>query len=159
MDKWDEIKTEYITTGISTRRIAKKYGVSYSALAKRSAKEQWEAERKQHGSKVEAGKLEAHKEIKVEEYRSLLKAAGVLSDKLCQAVENVEAAELTVDSMRDLRSLTMAIKDLAEVQGLKSDADRREQEARIKNLERQSEIVEPEPVEVVIAGAEGFCQK
>lgn len=25
MDKWEQIKTEYITTGISTRSIAKKY--------------------------------------------------------------------------------------------------------------------------------------
>lgn len=61
--------------------------------------------------------------------------------------------------MRDLRSLTMAIKDLAEIQGIKPDADKREQEARIKNLERQSEVVEPEPVKVVICGAEDFCEK
>lgn len=82
-----------------------------------------------------------------------------MSDKLCQIVESVDVEALTVDGMRDLRSLTMAIKDLAEVQGLKSEADRREQEARIKNLERQSEVTEQEPVKVIIAGAEGFCQK
>lgn len=159
MDKWEHIKTEYITTDITTREIAKKYGISYSTLAKRSAKEHWEAARKRHGSSVEAEKLEVHKEIKVEEYKSLLRAAGILSEKLCQIAENVDIEELTVNGMRDLRSLTMAIKDLADVQGIKSEADRREQEARIKNLERQSEVAEQEPVKVIIAGAEGFCQK
>lgn len=159
MDKWEQIKTEYVTTDIGLRPLAKKHGVSFSTIGKKAAREDWATLRQQHGNAVETVLLETHKEIKVEEYKSLLRAAGVLSDKLCQVVENVEAAELTVDSMRDLRSLTMAIKDLAEIQGLKSDADRREQEARIKNLERQSEVVEPEPVKVVIAGAEGFCQK
>lgn len=159
MDKWEQIKTEYVTTDIGLRPLAKKHDVSFTTMAKRASREKWTTLRQQQDSSVTTALLETHKEIKVEEYKSLLRAAGVLSDKLCQVVENVEATELTVDNMRDLRSLTMAIKDLAEVQGLKSDADRREQEARIKNLERQSEVIEQEPVKVVIAGAEGFCQK
>jgi hypothetical protein len=159
MDKWEQIKTEYVTTDIGLRPLAKKHDVSFTTIAKRAARERWTTLRQQQDNSVTTALLETHKEIKVEEYKSLLRAAGVLSDKLCQVVENVEATELTVDNMRDLRSLTMAIKDLAEVQGLKSDADRREQEARIKNLERQSEVIEQEPVKVVIAGAEGFCQK
>ncbi len=136
MDKWEQIKTEYVTTNITTRKIAKKYGISYSTLAKRSAKEHWEAARERHRSSIEAEKLEAHKEIEVEDYKSLLRAAGVLSGKLCQIVENVDVEALAVEGIRDLRSLTMAIKDLAEALGLKSDADRREQEARIKQMER-----------------------
>ena len=159
MDKWEQIKTEYVTTDIGLRPLAKKHDVSFTTIAKRASREKWTTLRQQQDNSVTTALLETHKEIKVEEYKSLLRAAGVLSDKLCQVVENVEATELTVDNMRDLRSLTMAIKDLAEVQGLKSDADRREQEARIKNLERQSEVIEQEPVKVVIAGAEGFCQK
>lgn len=159
MDKWERIKTEYITTDISMRKLAKKHDVTFAALSKRAYREQWAVTREQHGNSVDKAILDAHKEIKVEEYKSLLRAAGVLSDKLCQVVENVDVEALTVDGMRDLRSLTMAIKDLAEVQGLKSEADRREQEARIKNLERQSEVAEQEPVKVIIEGAEGFCKK
>lgn len=159
MDRWHDIKTEYITTEISTRAIAKKYGISYSILSKRSAREHWEAARKQYLVKLEAKKLEAHTKIEVDEYKSLLRAASTLSEKLCSIVESVDAEDLTVGGMRDLRSLTMAIKDLAEIQGIKPDADKREQEARIKSLERQSEVVEPEPVKVVICGAEDFCEK
>lgn len=159
MDKWEQIKTEYITTEIGLRPLAKKYGVSFTTIAKKASREKWTTLRQQQSSSVTTALLDTHKEIKVEEYKSLLRAAGVLSDKLCKVVENVDVEALTVDGMRDLRSLTMAIKDLAEVQGLKSEADRREQEARIKNLERQSEVVEQEPVKVVIAGAEGFCKK
>lgn len=52
------------------------------------------------------------------------------------------------------------MKDLAEIQGVKSDADKREQEARIKNLERQAAgEAQPEPVRVIIAGADDFCGK
>ncbi len=159
MDKWERIRTEYITTDISMRQLARKHDVTFSALSKRAVRGQWKELREQHGNAVDNAILDAHTEIKVGEYKSLLRAAGVLSDKLCQIVENVDVEALTVEGMRDLRSLTMAIKDLAEVRGLKSDADRREQEARIKNLERQSEVSEQEPVKVVIAGAEGFCQK
>lgn len=159
MDKWEQIKTEYITTEIGLRPLAKKHNVSFSTIAHRASREDWVTQKQQQKDSVATAVLDAHREIKVEEYKSLLRAAGVLSDKLCQIVESVDVETLTVDGMRDLRSLTMAIKDLAEVQGLKSEADRREQEARIKNLERQSEVAEQEPVKVVIAGAEGFCQK
>ena len=47
MDIWDDIKTEYITTGIGTRPLAAKYKVSYSTLRKRAAREQWAQERAQ----------------------------------------------------------------------------------------------------------------
>ncbi len=159
MDKWELIRTEYITTDISMRQLARKHDVTFSALSKRAVRGQWKELREQHGNAVDNAILDAHTEIKVDEYKSLLRAAGVLSEKLCAIAENVDAEELTVGGMRDLRSLTRAIKDLAEIQGIKPDADKREQEARIKNLERQSEVVEPEPVKVVICGAEDFCEK
>ncbi len=159
MDKWEQIRTEYITTDISMRQLARKHDVTFSALSKRAVRGQWKELREQHGNDVDNAILDAHTEIKVDEYKSLLRAASTLSEKLCSIVESVDAEDLTVNGMRDLRSLTMAIKDLAEIQGIKPDADKREQEARIKNLERQSEVVEPEPVKVVICGAEDFCEK
>ena len=38
---WLKIKTEYVTTQISTRDLAKKYGLSHSQIARRSSKEGW----------------------------------------------------------------------------------------------------------------------
>lgn len=46
---WKKIKAEYVTGEISLANIAKKYGVSASAVQKKSVKEKWAAEkRKQH---------------------------------------------------------------------------------------------------------------
>lgn len=159
MDIWDEIKTEYITTGIGTRPLADKYDVSYSTLRKRAEREKWAQDRTQYRAQRGADRVQAKREVEYREYKSLLEAAGLLSDKICSAVANITEEDIIKDK-RGLRSLTGAIKDLADIQGVKSDADRREQEARIKNLERQaSPDAEPEPVRVIIAGADGFCGK
>lgn len=51
---WLKIKTEYVTTQISTRDLAQKHGVPYSTLRKRAEKENWSEERKKQGRKVSA---------------------------------------------------------------------------------------------------------
>lgn len=158
MDIWDDIKTEYITTDIGTRPLAAKYNMSYSTLRKRAQREQWAQERTQYRAQRGADRVQACREIEYREYKGLLEAAGLLSEKICSAVSQMTDEDIIKDK-RGLRSLTGAMKDLADIQGIKSDADKREQEARIRNLERQSEVIEQEPVKVIIAGAEGFCQK
>lgn len=50
--------------------------------------------------------------------------------------ELMDAIPLDTQSMKHL---TSALKDLKEIKGFKSDADMREQEARIRNLEKQAE--------------------
>lgn len=159
MSKWDDIKTEYITTDIGTRPLAEKHNVSYSTLRKRAAREQWAQERAQFRTQRGADRVQAQREIEYQEYKSLLEAAGLLSSKLCSAVAQLTDADIIKDK-RGLKSLTGAMKDLAEIQGVKPDADKREQEARIKNLERQAAgEAQPEPVRVIIAGADDFCGK
>ena len=39
--EWAELRTEYITSSLSYAELAKKHGVSYSALTKRAAAEEW----------------------------------------------------------------------------------------------------------------------
>ena len=159
MDIWDDIKTEYITTGIGTRPLAAKYNVSYSTLRKRAQREQWAQERTQFRAQRDADRVKAQCEIAYQEYKGLLEAAGLLSSKICSAVAQLTDADIIKDK-RGLKSITGAMKDLAEIQGVKSDADKREQEARIKNLERQAAgEAQPEPVRVIIAGADDFCGK
>lgn len=45
MADWVIIKNEYISTQISTRDLAKKYGVSHSQVARRSSREKWAKQR------------------------------------------------------------------------------------------------------------------
>lgn len=54
MADWLAIKTEYITTRISTRDLAQKHGVSYSTLRRKAEKEGWVKEREEQGRKLSA---------------------------------------------------------------------------------------------------------
>ena len=54
-----------------------------------------------------------------------------------------------------MKHLTSALKDLKEIKGYKSNIDLREQEARIRNLERQAEAdnKDDNDIKVVIEGS------
>lgn len=51
---WKKIETEYITTDISQRRLAEKYGVSYNTIKQKSAVGGWVAQKHEHHRKVTA---------------------------------------------------------------------------------------------------------
>ena len=55
---WDAIKQEYISTNISQRELAEKYGVSVSSLGKKCASEGWSGLRKKFRKKVEKKTME-----------------------------------------------------------------------------------------------------
>lgn len=50
--KWDAIKTEYITTKISYRKLAAKWDVSFRTLADRAKREGWPGERERYQGDV-----------------------------------------------------------------------------------------------------------
>lgn len=50
---WLAIKTEYISTRISLRKLAEKYGVSFSTIGKKAMNEKWNDERIDTGNKME----------------------------------------------------------------------------------------------------------
>jgi hypothetical protein len=55
---WEKIKSEYITTDTSQRKLAKKYSVSMNALTRRCKKEEWVKQRERYKSKVVAKTVE-----------------------------------------------------------------------------------------------------
>jgi hypothetical protein len=55
---WEDIKSEYITTDTSQRKLAKKYNVPMSNLKRRSKAENWVELREQYKSKVVAKTIE-----------------------------------------------------------------------------------------------------
>ena len=52
MADWQSIKTEYITTDTSYRKLAQKYGVSYVQIGNVGREENWVELRKQHLDKT-----------------------------------------------------------------------------------------------------------
>lgn len=133
---WRAIKTEYITGNISYRKLAAKYGVPFSTLRNRAIEEQWYKQKEQKGNELvtrsieKAVESESTRLAKTDEkyYRILDK----LFDKAEELVGNTEILTPTM-----LKDMATTMKYLKECKSIKSEADMREQEARIKKLEAE----------------------
>ena len=142
---WKEIKAEYATGDISYRELAKKYDVSFSTLSKVARREGWSKLRKKACEKEDAkiasviGKQNAKRAIKI------IKVADRLLDKICEQID-----AMPVIDAQSLKQLTSALKDLKDIKGVKSDADMREQEARIAKLQRDAEVGNDETEDITV---------
>lgn len=134
MVDWQAIKTEYITTATSYRELAKKYGISYKTISVKGKDEGWVELRSQFVVKTHSEILDAISEQQVDRAARFKTVADKLLDKIEAIVDSVEPEGINPKS---LRSLTAAVKDLKEIQGIKSNLDMQEQQARIDNLRRQ----------------------
>ena len=147
MADWQAIKTEYITTQTSYRKLAQKYGVNVTNIAKKASAEGWVEQRKQYAIETQTKTLE---KISQQEANRAAKIHSV-ADKLLNKIEAMVDSEKPLDT-KGIRALTAAVKDLKEIQSIKSDLDEKEQRARIANLQKQADKTEDnkEPIKVII---------
>ena len=144
MADWQAIKTEYITTDTSYRKLAQKYGVSVTQICNVGRDEKWVEQREQFLNKTTAKTLE---KISQQEANRAAKIYSV-ADKLLMKIEAiVESGELL--DTKGIRALTAAVKDLKEIQSVRSDLDKQEQEARIANLRKQAEKDDDDTADVI----------
>ena len=147
MADWQAIKTEYITTDTSYRKLAQKYGVSHVQIGNVGKQENWVELRRQHLDKTLAKTVE---KISKQEAERAAKIHSV-ADKLLLKIEAMVDSEEPL-SEKGIRALTAAVKDLKEIQNVRTDLDRKEQEARIANLRKQADKEDGnnEPIQVII---------
>lgn len=128
---WKKAKAEYIAGGTSYRKLADKYGISRSKLQARATSENWAELKSQTQAKTESKLVDSvsSKEAK--------KAIGIIevADKLLSRIS--ELAEKSTEA--NIKTLTSALKDIRDIKGIKSEADMREQEARIKKLQKEAQ--------------------
>lgn len=144
---WKSIKAEYIAGGISYKKLADKYGVSFSTLSHLAKREKW-TDLKQKACEKEdmdlansIGKKNAKKSAKIDN----------LVDQLLDIV--AERLESLVVEGKDVKSLASALKDLRELKGIKDKLDEQEQKARIAKLQKEAqEEKEDNEIRVVIEG-------
>ena len=171
---WNEIRTEYISTETSYRKLAEKYDVPVSTIFKRAKKENWVELKKQNEDNLVAKTLETCSEMQVERLKRIQTATDDLLSKIEQAItelnivlntktkktkvieynnierpdkptkeiieEEIEVVETaSIVDRTGLKAIASALKDIKEIQMLKSDADMREQEARIAKLHKETE--------------------
>lgn len=137
MIDWAKIRTEYITnSSASYRQLAKKYGVNVTNIAKKAKTEGWVEARKQHETRTHTKTLEKISQQEAARAARIYRVADSLLDKIEGMISAADVGDLTP---RDIRALTAAVIDLAQTHGVRPDADRREQEARIANLQRAAQ--------------------
>ena len=145
---WKQIKAEYIAGGTSYRKLAQKHGVSFNTLKTRARDEEWYNLRQQKDNRTTTKIVESLSDKDAEKAVNIIDVADKLLTKISELMD-----DLIIDT-QSMKHLTSALKDLKEIKGFKSDADMREQNARIRNLERQAESdsADDREITVVIEG-------
>jgi hypothetical protein len=133
MVDWTTIKTEYVTTDTSYRKLADKYGVSMTEVSRHGKEECWREQRQKYQEKAYAKTLDTLIRGQQKRIERLQHITDKILDKIELSVDQMDAVDLQA-----YRQITAAIKDIKEIQMLKSEADMREQEARIDKLNRDA---------------------
>lgn len=129
---WKKIKSEYIAGGTSYRKLAEKYGVSFSTLRGYAEREKWTDLKAQAQQKADTKIVEIVGGREASRSAKILDVADKLLDKISDALN-----DMVVDS-QSIKHITSALKDLKEIKGIKSDIDLKEQEARIAKLQKEA---------------------
>lgn len=127
---WKKIRAEYVAGGTSYRKLAEKHNVTLAALRHVAQKENWVELKAQVQLKTRAKVVEAISNREAAQATSIDKVA----DALIKRIEAMVADDEAVFSATGIKDLATAIKTLREVKGIKSEDDKREQDARIKAL-------------------------
>ena len=146
---WDKVKAEYIAGGTSYRKLAAKYGVTLAALRGIAEREKWVdlKAQAQHKANTKLVNCVSEKKAKVDD------AYFRCVDKLMQKAEElIETTPIWQPQM--LKDLATTMKYLKECKGVKSEADMREQEARIAKLQREAQEEQKDDEIQIIIGAE-----
>lgn len=158
MADWEKIRIEYITnTNISYRKLAQKYGVNATNIAKKASKEKWVEERNKNASKTLSKTLNAIASQQANRAARLQTVADKLLTKVERLVDDEEELLTDTSTMRDIARV---LKDIKDIQMIRSDADLREQEARIDKLRKEA-MVEKENKEVkvtIVGDLDEYCQ-
>ena len=157
MADWNRIKTEYITTDTSYRELSQKYGVHYTNIAKRAKKEDWQQLRQQQTNTTQTKMIQAVERRKVDRAAKLIGVSDLLLDKVRGMLED-DSGTITSQAMRNLSGV---LRDIKDIQMIRSDADMREQEARIDKLRREAARDEDDGSRAVVVniGGDGAWQK
>lgn len=191
---WRTIRKEYITDESSSyRKLAKKYGISLTAITNKAKQENWVEKRRQFRDKTTTKTMEVLSDKSADKLTRVLDITDKLLDKLEKAVEELdiqlykdvvktkeieynhelrpdkptkeiiheEEKVIEVKSIIDrsgIKAIASALRDIKEVQMLKTELDRREQEARIAKLQKEAEAEDKESNEIKVT-IEGDLEK
>ena len=135
MADWAKIKAEYITTEISYRKLAQKYGLRYGTIQARAKEEGWIEARNRYRIELESKIIDSISDQQVSDAQLLHSTARKLLENINKVLEHRNALRIDTQEYKHMSSI---LKDIKDIQMIRSEADLREQEARIANLQRQA---------------------
>ena len=135
---WNKLKREYIAGGTSYRKLAEKYKANFSVLKRIAAEEKWVELREQCKAKAATKIVELESDKQAERMKRLLTVSDKLLLAVEDAVEKFQAGELMLDKGA-LKQLSGTIKDIKDIQNIKTELDIEEQKAKIAILKKQAE--------------------
>lgn len=157
MDVWNDIKEEYMTKHTSFRKLSEKYGVSKDAIGRKAKAERWCDTARQIRDKTATKTVERISDAQANRAAQLQATAGKLLDAMGEMVDDIDSMK---KSGRTFNDLSAALINLQKVMMIRSDADIREQEARIAKLRKDAAVEETDrTVTVRIAGGDEAWQK
>ena len=133
MADWQKIKTEYITTDTSYRKLAQKHGVHYNAIANRAKQEDWISQRNQFCDRTVTKTVTAISNKQVDRAVRL----KTVADKLLDKVEQYMDTDIPITAAA-LKNLSDAIRNIKEAQMIRTEEDIEEQKARIAKLHMEA---------------------
>ena len=157
---WKKLKAEYIAGGTSYRKLAEKYNIPFGTLKRVALKEKWSDLREQCKQKSATKIVEIESDKQAERMRRLLTVSDMLLDAVEESVKAFTTGELSIEK-GVLKSLSGAIKDIKDIQNIKSQLDIEEQKARIAILKKQAEsdADDKRDIKVVISTElEEYCE-
>ena len=134
---WNKVKTEYITTSISYRKLADKYDISRSTLLCRAKRENWFEAKKDYQAKIVAKSVQKAESKAVDYKSTLYDLAFKVAKQLSDMTDEMSISQLSAMGIKP-RDITGAIKYLEDVLHVKSESDLKEQEARIAKLRKEA---------------------
>ena len=176
MTQWDALKTEYATSQISFKELAKKHGVSYQTLYTHARIEHWADARRLHTRNTLRKSMDQIGDRQAQDLARVDALADALLQKLGQAIEeldlsvvrhrekgeNQEGTKWQLDyekrekggavDRKGLQQLAASLKDLKQIKALQSELDKLEQEVRIEKLKKESQNEEKGQIQVVLEG-------
>ena len=154
MADWQKIKTEYITTDTSYRKLAQKHGVHYNAIANRAKQEDWISQRNQFCDRTVTKTVTAISDKQVDRASRL----NTVADKLLDKVEEYFETDLPITAAA-LKNLSDALRNIKETQMIRTEEDVEEQKARIAKLRKEAEKEEvSKDVTITISGGDPSWQ-
>ena len=149
MVEWKKIKAEYLKGGTSYRKLAEKHGVPFGTLRKVAAKEEWAQLRAQVDTEADTKIAKAEVDRRVSRYERMTTVTDKLLELVEKAISELQTGELVLDKTV-FKQISGTLKDIKDIQSIKSELDIEEQKAKIALLKKQAESDKVEDTTIVV---------